>query len=65
MKAITLMVTQLVSLIILSASADGLFEKTECTLTFILSFIAFAACSIYIGKHQKELLKEVERDYSA
>ena len=31
----------------------------------LLSFIVFAACSIYIGNHQKELLKEIEREYGA
>ena len=65
MKAITLMTTQLVSLLILSASANRLFEETKSTFTFALSFIVFAACSIYIGNHQKELLKEIEREYGA
>lgn len=63
MRAITLMTTQLVSLLILTASANGLFENYKSTAAFILSFIAFAACSIYIGKHQKHLLREVENYY--
>ena len=65
MRAITLMTTQLVSLLILIASANRLFEETKSTLAFALSFIAFAACSIYIGNHQKELLKEINREYGA
>lgn len=65
MKAITLMTTQLVSLLILTASANGLFEDKKCTFAFILSFIVFALCSIYISNHQKELLKEVDSEYGA
>ena len=42
MKAITLMTTQLVSLLILCASANQLFEETKSTFTFALSFIVFA-----------------------
>ncbi len=65
MKAITLMTTQLVSLLILTASANGLFENQKCTIAFILSFIAFASCSIYIGKHERHLLREVKNHYQA
>ncbi|MBP3613782.1 MAG: hypothetical protein IJY64_00170 [Bacteroidaceae bacterium] len=65
MRAITLMTAQVVSLFILIASANRLFEETKSTFAFALSFIAFAACSIYIGNHQKELLKEVDREYGA
>lgn len=65
MRAITLMTAQLVSLLILTASANGLFEKSECTIAFVLSFITFASCSVYIGKHQKHLLREVNNHYQS
>ena len=60
MKAITLMTAQLVSLLILTASANELFENFTNTIAFAISFITFASCSIYIGKHQKQLQKEQE-----
>lgn len=65
MKATTLMLTQLVSLLILTASANGLFENAKNTFAFILSFTIFALSSIYIGNHQNELLKELENEYGA
>ncbi len=59
MKAIKLIIIQLASLLILAASAEEFMEQILPTTLFVVSFALFAVCSIYINKHEKNLLKEI------
>lgn len=60
MRAIKLIALQLASLLILTASAEDFLERTLPTIFFAVSFTVFSACSIYINKHEKNLLKEIK-----
>lgn len=64
MKSIYLMTMQMVSLIIMLISANGIIEDCAATIIFIVSFAMFARCCIYINKHQNELLKDIEREFN-
>ncbi|MBR2637524.1 MAG: hypothetical protein IKD40_01595 [Bacteroidaceae bacterium] len=60
MKSKTLLTTQLTSLIVLILTGSKLLEDYHSTILFAVSFISFAYCCIYINRHEKELLKELE-----
>lgn len=60
MKAIKLITIQLISLFILTASAEDFMEQPLATTLFIVSFALFATCSIYINRHERYLLKEIK-----
>lgn len=64
MKTTTLMTIQFVSLILIIGSADGLLCSIVPTIVFFISFATFAMCSIYIGRHDKELIRENNRRYN-
>ena len=64
MKASTLMSIQFTSLVLMIGSAEGMLEAIIPTILFIASFIAFATCSIYIGRHEKEIIRDTNRRYS-
>lgn len=63
MRTTALMSLQLLSLLFLVGSANSVLENTFATTVFAISFFSFAACSIYISKHQKRLLREIEREF--
>ncbi|MBQ8543256.1 MAG: hypothetical protein IJ436_07275 [Bacteroidaceae bacterium] len=63
MKTTTLMTIQFLSLILIIGSADGLLHSALSTIIFFASFAAFATCSIYIGEHDKELIRDNNRRY--
>lgn len=64
MKADTLITIQLISLALIIGSAEGFLENTISSITFIVAFIIFAVCSIYIGRNRKDIIKETNRRYS-
>lgn len=63
MKTTTLMTIQFLSLVLMIGSAEELLFKMVPSVLFILSFATFAACSIYISRHEKELIRENNRRY--
>lgn len=44
-------------------SAEELLCKAVPSILFIASFATFAACSIYISRHEKELIRENKQRY--
>lgn len=60
MKTKNLMITQLVCLMLIIIAAEGFLTELFPTITFALSFFVLAWCSIYISRHEKELLAETE-----
>ncbi len=64
MKADTLITIQLISLALIIGSAEGFLENTISSITFIVTFILFAVCSIYIGRNKKDIIKETNQRYS-
>lgn len=63
MRTTTLMTIQFLSIVLMLGSAEGLLCDTLPSVLFILSFAAFAACSIYINNHEKELIRDNNRRY--
>lgn len=63
MRTTTLMSVQFISLILMIGCAESLLCKTLPTILFILSFMVFAACSIYISRHEKKLIRNNVRRY--
>ncbi len=61
MRATTLMTAQITSLALIIGCADNFLEKPLPSILFISSFIIFAACSIYIGRHEKEIIRDNNR----
>lgn len=59
MKAQNLMITQLLCLMFIIIAAEGFLTELFPTITFVISFFVLAWCSIYINRHEKELLKEM------
>ncbi|MBQ8336724.1 MAG: hypothetical protein IJY44_04255 [Bacteroidaceae bacterium] len=53
-----LLTIQLISFIAMTGTAERLFSAVAPTVIFLLSFIAFVRCSIYINKNEKWLLNE-------
>ncbi len=64
MRATTLMGIQLLSLVLIIGSAEGVMDEFLPTIIFILSFTAFALCSIYIERHEKEIIRDTNRRYA-
>lgn len=62
MKASTLISLQLTCIIIMAGTASMIFRSIIATTLFILSFIVFIQCSIYIEKNKKRLLREHNRE---
>ncbi len=62
MKAQTIISLQITSIIIMAGTATMIFKSDIATILFILSFLVFIRCSIYIEKNKKRLLKENEND---
>ncbi len=60
MQAIKLMIAQMLSLVLLISAAEDFLERTTPTILFIVAFLVFSLCSIYINRHEKELLKEID-----
>lgn len=60
MQAIKLMIAQMLSLVLLISAAEDFLERTTPTILFIVAFFVFSLCSIYINRHEKELLKEID-----
>lgn len=63
MRTTTLMSIQFTSLVLMIGCTDALLCEILPSFLFILSFAAFAACSIYISKHEKELIRDNARRY--
>ncbi len=61
MKASTLTTIQIASLALIVGSAEGAFEELLPGIIFILSFITFALCSIYIGRNEKKIIHDTNR----
>lgn len=61
MQSIKILTLQVISLLVLIGSAEDFMERITATLFFILSFMIFASCSIYISRHEKELLRDIRR----
>lgn len=61
MRATTLMTIQLVSLALIVGCADNMLEKTLPSILFVTAFITFAACSIYIERNEKRIIRENNR----
>lgn len=61
MKAIKLMIIQIISLLAVVASAERLMEDVPSTIAFLLGFTVFAAASIYINRNEAMLLEEINR----
>ena len=61
MKAIKLMVIQIISLLAVVASADRLMEEIPSSITFLLGFAIFATTSIYINRNEEKLLDDINR----
>lgn len=59
MRAKDLMTVQLISLLLLIASANSIFDSYFATFVFIVAFAVFSRCCIYAEKHQKRLLREI------
>lgn len=62
MNAKILITIQLTSFIIMLGTAEQLFTKTFPTILFLLSLILFAKSSIYIGKNEKWLIKDFNKE---
>lgn len=62
MNAKILTTIQFISLIVMIGTAEELFASLLHTLLFSVSFIAFAQCSIYIGKNEKWLTRKSKGD---
>lgn len=62
MKAQTIISLQITSIIIMAGTATMIFKSDIATILFILSFLVFIRCSIYIEKNKKRLLKENENN---
>ena len=62
MKAQTIISLQITSIIIMAGTATMIFKSDIATILFILSFLVFIRCSIYIEKNKKRLLEENEND---
>lgn len=60
MNARVLLALQFTTLIIMLGCADAVFLELIQTIMFVVSFFAFAYCSIYISNNEKRLLKELE-----
>lgn len=63
MKAKTIIITQFISLVQVFASLFDTSASTFTTVVFIISFISFILCALYINAHEKELLREIEKCY--
>ncbi len=63
MKATTLTSIQFTSLLLIIGCAEGALNETLPTIIFALSFAAFALCSIHIARHEKELIRDIDRQY--
>ena len=63
MKSTNLLTAQISSLVVLLLSANGLIVNSFATFLFVISSTIFIYCSMYINKHQKELLKEIGEKY--
>lgn len=48
---------QILSLIIMIGTAEALFSSIAATLAFIISFVIFARCSVFINKNEKWLIR--------
>lgn len=59
MSNIAVLITslQIISLITMIGTAETLFVNSIATIFFILSFITFARCSIFISKNEKWLAR--------
>ncbi|MBQ8271081.1 MAG: hypothetical protein IJZ22_07775 [Bacteroidaceae bacterium] len=64
MKASTLTTIQITSLALIIGCAEGALEDFLSSIVFILSFTAFAMCSIYIGRNEKRIIRDTNRRYS-
>jgi uncharacterized membrane protein len=64
MKSTNIITVQIVSFILILLTANNLLEDVSATILFTLSFCTFAHCALYINKHQKELLREINRRYA-
>ncbi len=64
MKANTLISIQLISLALMIGCCESILDEFLPTMAFVVSFIIFAACSIYIGKNQKKIIRDTNRRYS-
>lgn len=63
MKTTTLMTIQFISLLLMIGCAESLLMAIVPSIIFIISFISFASCSIYISNHEKELIRDNCRRY--
>ena len=64
MKSTNIITVQIVSFILILLTANNLLEDVSATILFTLSFCTFAYCALYINRHQKELLREINRRYA-
>lgn len=61
MRTTTLMTIQFISLALIISCAEKLLTEIFPTIIFLSAFIVFASCSLYISKHEKELIRENNR----
>lgn len=64
MNARTILLIQAISFILMLGTAEQLFTNIIPTIVFILSFVMFARCSIFINKNEKWLMKENREEAS-
>lgn len=62
MKAEVLVSLQLTAIIIMLGCCTMVWKSTLATILFVLAFILFLWCSIYIEKNAKQLLRECKRN---
>ena len=64
MRATTLMTIQIISLALIVGCAENFLEETLPSILFVSAFIIFATCSIYIGRHEKEIIRDNNRRHA-
>lgn len=65
MKTIHIMGVQLTSLLCAILCADSILNDIFSTIIFLISFVTFAVCSIYISHHSAELLQDIDDYYNS
>jgi hypothetical protein len=55
---------QVLSLIIMIGTAESLFSSIAATSAFIISFVIFARCSIFINKNERWLARLSHKEQS-
>ena len=64
MGANTLISIQFISLALMIGCCENILDEVLPTIIFVTSFTTFAACSIYIGRNKKKIIRDTNRRYS-